>query len=143
MELAQQAPDMSELDRIGKAIVDSAFRVHSALGPGLLESVYETCMFHELTRRGLKVRKRVELPIRYDDILLESGLRLDLLVEDKVIIELKAVDKIIPVYTAQILSYLRLARLRLGFRINFNVVLIKDGIKRFINLIGVLCALGV
>lgn len=121
-----------ELDRIGREIVDSAFKVHKALGPGLLESVYEACMFYELTKRGLKVRRQVHLPIQYDDLLLETGLRLDLLVEDKVIVEIKAVEKIIQLYTAQIISHLKLARLHLGFRINFHVVLIKDGIKRYI-----------
>ncbi len=125
--------EMKELDRIGREIVDAAFKVHKALGPGLLESVYEACMFHELTKRGLKVRRQVELPIRYEGLLLETGLKLDLLVEDKVIVELKSVEKIIPVHTAQIMSHLKLANIRLGFLINFNVVLIKDGIKRFIN----------
>ncbi len=124
-------PEWIELDRIGREIVDAAFKVHKALGPGLLESVYEACMFHELTKRGLKVRKQVNLPITYDGILLETGLRLDLLVEEKVIVENKAVEKIIPLYEAQILSHLKLAKMRLGFRINFNVVLIKDGIKRY------------
>ena len=122
----------AEVDRIGKIVVDAAFKVHTRLGPGLLESVYEVCLFHELTKRGLKVRKQVDVPIRYDDLLLESGLRLDLLVEDKIIIELKAVEKMLPVFEAQLLSYLKLANLRLGFLINFNTPLIKDGIKRMI-----------
>jgi GxxExxY protein len=124
--------EMQELDRIGAHIVDAAYKVHKALGPGLLETVYEACLFHELTKRGLKVRRQVALPIRYDGLLLETGLRLDLLVEDKVIVENKAVEKIIPLYEAQIMSHLRLANLRLGFRINFHVVLIKDGIKRYL-----------
>jgi GxxExxY protein len=127
-------PEMAELNRIGHEIVDSAFKVHKALGPGLLESVYEACMFYELTRRGLKVRKQVELPIQYEGLLLETGLRLDLLVEEKVIVELKSVESIIPVHTAQIISHLKLSKKKLGYRMNFNVVLIKDGIKRFINL---------
>lgn len=119
-----------ELDRIGSIVVDAAFKVHVALGPGLLESVYEACLFYELTKRGLKVRRQLELPIRYDGLLLESGLRLDLLVEEKVIVELKSVEKMISVFQAQLLSHLKLAGLRLGFLINFNTVLIKDGIKR-------------
>ena len=125
-------PEMAELNRLGKVIVDACFKVHKALGPGLLESVYEACLFHEMTKRGLKVRKQVDLPIRYDELLLESGLRLDLLVEDKVVIELKSVERMIPVFEAQLLSHLKLANLRLGFLINFNSVLIKDGIKRMI-----------
>jgi GxxExxY protein len=122
-----------ELDKIGKEIVDSAFKVHKALGPGLLESIYEACMFHELTRRGLRVRRQVELPIEYDGLFLESGLRLDLLVEERIVVELKSVERLLPVHVAQILSHLKLARLRLGYLINFNVVLIKDGVRRFVN----------
>ena len=124
--------EMGELDKIGREIVDSAFKVHKAAGPGLLESIYEACMFYVLTKRGLKVRRQVHLPIRYDDLLLETGLRLDLLVEEKVIVEIKAVEKVIQLHTAQIISHLKLAGLHLGFRINFHVVLIKDGIRRFV-----------
>ncbi len=123
---------LQELDRIGKEIVDAAFKVHSALGPGLLESVYEACLFYELTKRGLKVRRQVRLPIQYDNLLLESALELDLLVEDKIIIELKAVEKMIPLFNAQLLSHLKLAKLHLGYLINFNSTLIKDGIKRMV-----------
>jgi GxxExxY protein len=126
-------PEMQELNRIGHEIVDAAFEVHQSLGPGLLESVYEACLFYELTKRGLKVQKQVELPIRYDNLLLETGLRLDLLVEEKVIVELKAVETVIPVHSAQIISYLKLANKKLGYLINFNVALFKEGIKRVIN----------
>jgi GxxExxY protein len=126
-------PEFEELDRIGRIIVDSAFKVHKALGPGLLESIYEACLFHELTKRGLKVRRQISIPIRYDDLLLESGLKLDLVVEDKTVIELKAVEKMIPLFEAQLLSYLKLSGMRLGYLINFNSVLIKDGIKRMRN----------
>ena len=122
--------ELAELDRLGKVIVDAAFKVHKALGPGLLESVYEICLFHEMTKRGLKVHRQVDVPIRYDDLLLESGLRIDLMVEEKIIIELKAVDRMIPVFEAQLLSHLKLAQKRLGYLINFHVPLIKDGIKR-------------
>jgi len=122
--------DLDELDGVGRQVVDAAFKVHLALGPGLLESVYEACLFHELTKRGLRVQRQLELPIHYDNLVLESGLRLDLLVEDSVIVELKAVEKMIPVYQAQLLSHLKLAGKRLGFLINFHTPLIKDGIKR-------------
>lgn len=119
-----------DIDLIGKQIVDSAFQVHKALGPGLIESVYEACVTHELTKRGLHVRRQVALPTRYDSLVLESGLRLDLLVEDLVIVELKAVEKMIPLFEAQLLSYLKLAPRPWGYLINFHTPLFKDGIKR-------------
>ena len=121
-----------QTERVAAEIVDAALKVHKALGPGLLESVYETCMVHELERRGLGVARQVSLPIVYDGLRLEGGLRLDLLVEDQVIVEIKSVEKIIPLFQAQLLSYLRLSERRLGFLINFSVPLIKDGIKRMI-----------
>ena len=127
---AQSSLSLSELDAIGKEIVDSAFKVHKALGPGLLESIYETCMVYELTKRGLKVRRQVEVPLFYDGVKLETPLRVDLLVVEQVIVEIKAVEKMINLYEAQLLSYLRLTNCRLGFLINFHVPLIKDGIKR-------------
>ena len=117
---------------IGKAVVDAAFTVHKALGPGLLEKVYEVCLCHELSKRGLKYKRQVDLPIQYDGIMFEEGLRCDIIVEDLVICELKAVDEVNPVWQAQLLSHLRLGKRRLGFLINFNVVLIRDGIKRII-----------
>jgi len=110
--------------------VDSAFTVHKELGPGLLESVYETCFCEELTSRALPYERQVAVPIQYKNLCLESGLRLDLLVKNSVIVELKSVRQLDPVFKAQLLSYLRLTRLRLGFLINFNVPLIKDGIVR-------------
>jgi GxxExxY protein len=113
-------------------VVDAAFKVHSSLGPGLLESVYETCLVYELEHRGLRVRRQIKIPVVYGDIRLESGLRLDLLVEDSVVVELKAVEKMLPVFEAQLLTYLRLSGKRLGFLINFNVPRIKEGIKRLI-----------
>ncbi len=119
-------------EKIAKVIVDSAFAVHKELGPGLLEKVYEACFVHELSKRGLKNQRQVELPIVYDGIELDENLRLDVLVEDLVICELKAVIELNPVWEAQVLSYLKLAKKRLGFLINFNVPLIKNGIKRFI-----------
>jgi GxxExxY protein len=113
-------------------IVDCAFKVHSRLGPGLLESVYEACLVHELVKKGLKVDRQVALPILYDGLVLESGLRIDLIVEDSVIVELKAVEEVLPVHRAQVLTYLKLARKRLALLINFNVPLIKDGIERIV-----------
>lgn len=119
-------------ERVAKEIVDSAYKVHTALGPGLIESVYEACMCHELKKRGVAFAKQVSLPIVYDGRRLESGLRLDLLVDNTVVVELKAVEQMLPVFEAQLLSYLKLTNLRLGFLINFNVPLIKQGIKRII-----------
>jgi GxxExxY protein len=113
--------------------VDAAYTVHRKLGPGLLEKVYEICFCYELSRRGLKYQRQKEFPIIYDDILLvDRALRLDVLVEDLVICELKAKDEISPVWKAQVISHIKLLKKRLGFLINFNVVLIKDGINRFI-----------
>jgi len=122
-----------ELERIVTQIVDAAYQVYRALGPGLLESVYETCLFHELTQRGLKVERQVAVPIRYREVTLESGLVIDLLVEGQIIIELKAVEKWNPIFEAQLMSYLKLANKRIGFVINFTVPVFKEGIKRFIN----------
>lgn len=119
-------------ESIGKKIVNAAFTVHKNLGPGSLEKVYEICFCHELSKRGLKYQRQVEIPTVYDGIVFDEGLRLDVLVEDCVICELKAVDEMNPVWEAQILSHLRLTNTRLGFLINFNVPLIKKGIKRII-----------
>ncbi|PKL82368.1 MAG: GxxExxY protein [Ignavibacteriae bacterium HGW-Ignavibacteriae-3] len=125
-------PLSEEEENIGRIIVNSAFKVHTSLGPGLLEKVYEVCMAHEIVISGLNVKRQVDIPITYDGITFDEGLRLDLLVDDKVICELKAVDQLNPVWEAQILSHLKLTGLRLGYLINFNVALIKHGIKRFI-----------
>ena len=127
------APLSAEEERIGKIIVDAAIAVHRFLGPGLLESVYEVCFCHELAKRGLALRRQVMVPILYDGIIFEEGLRLDVLVEDRVICELKAVAVMNPVYEAQLLSQLKLTGNRLGYLINFNVPLIKNGIKRVIR----------
>ncbi len=113
-------------------MVNAAYNVHQALGPGLLESVYETCLCHELNKNGIAFSTQVAFPIVYDGLRLDAGLRLDLLVAKSVIVELKAVDRIHPVFEAQLLSYLKLTNLRLGLLINFNVPLIKNGIKRII-----------
>ena len=126
-------PISEELERIGKEIVDSAYRVHKELGPGLLESVYEECMIYDLRRKGLKVDEQVYVPIEFDgQVLTRNKLRIDLLVEDKVIIENKAVVEMNPLFQSQILTYLKLSKKRLGYLINYNVPLIKNGIKRFV-----------
>ena len=122
-----------EMERIASEIVDSAFKVHSALGPGLLESVYEACLEYELRKRGLCVERQKKVTIRYDDMELDDALRMDLLVESLVLVEVKAVEAMHPVFTAQTLTYLKLTDRRLAFLINFNVVRIKDGIKRLIR----------
>jgi GxxExxY protein len=124
---------ISDVNAISGQIVDAAIRVHSALEPGLLESVYEKCLQHELQRRGIEVKTQVGFPIVYGDIRLESGLKIDLLVLDEVIVELKAVDQLLAVHESQIISYLKITGKRLGLLINFNVALLKDGIKRFAN----------
>ena len=124
-------PLSGEEESIAKNIVDAAFIVHKNLGPGLLEKVYEICFCHELSKKGLNYQRQVDIPIVYDGIIFDEDLRLDVFVEELVICELKAVDEINPVWEAQILSHLKLTDKRLGFLINFNVPLIKDGIKRF------------
>jgi GxxExxY protein len=113
-------------------VVGAAFRVHAELGPGLLEGVYEVCLAHELTKRGFFVERQVALPVFYGGVKIEAGLRLDLLVENRLIVEVKAVENFHPVHKAQVLTYLKLTGRPLGLLINFNVPLIKDGIKRII-----------
>ena len=120
------------MDQIAEAVVDAAFDVHSTLGPGLLESVYEICLTHALVKRGLKVERQVSLPVSYDSVCLDACLRLDLVVENSLIVEVKAVETLLPVHKAQVLTYLKLTGRRLGLLINFNVPLIKDGIQRLI-----------
>jgi GxxExxY protein len=120
------------VERIVAQVVDSAFMVHSTLGPGLLESVYEICLAHELSKRDLKFRTQVSLPIVYDGLRLDGGLRIDLLVENQLVVELKAVEAMLPLFEAQLLTYLKLTGCRLGLLINFNVPRIKEGIKRII-----------
>ena len=130
--MKEHHPIPEELDKLAAISVDAAYKVHRAIGPGLLESVYEACFCHELRLRGLEIETQVDVPIMYEGLHLNSGLRLDILVGKRLIIELKAVETIIPVFEAQLLSYLRLTQLRLGLLINFNVPLIKDGIRRII-----------
>ena len=124
----ERIPD--ESDRAARAVVDASFAIHSKLGPGLLEKVYEVCLAYEISRRGMLVHRQVALPVIYAGVQLEAALRLDLLVSDRVIVEVKSVDALASIHTAQMLTYLRLTGLRLGLLINFNVRLIKNGIKR-------------
>jgi len=126
------APVSEKEEQIAKKIVASAFTVHSTLGPGLLENIYEVCFCHELTKSGLTNKRQVAVPIQYDGISFDEGLRLDVLVEDLVVCELKAVETLHPVFTAQLMTQLKLTHKRLGFLINFNVPLIKNGIKRIV-----------
>lgn len=122
-----------EVNEVSGQVVDAAIRVHSVLGPGLLENAYETCLKHELEKRGLQAEQQVGLPIIYDGIKMDVGYRLDLLVEGCVIVELKAVDRLTPVHEAQLLSYLKLNGKKVGLLINFNVAQLKNGIKRMVN----------
>jgi GxxExxY protein len=121
------------LNDVSGAVVHAAFKVHSALGPGLLESAYQQCLAYELKRNGLQIRTEVPVPVVYDQVKLEAGYRLDLLVENSVIVEIKAVDALAPIHRAQLLSYLRLMDRQLGLLINFHVPLIRDGIVRVVN----------
>ena len=118
---------------IAKEIVDAAFRIHTTLGPGLLESVYQTVLAYELSRRGLHAVGQQAIPVVYDSIRIDTGFRADLVVEDRVIVEIKSVEELLPVHKKQLLTYLRLADKRLGLLINFHVALIKDGITRIVN----------
>jgi len=120
-------------NEIGKIAVDSAVQIHRELGPGLLETVYEIVLARELERRGLKIKRQVSVPIVYRDIRFDEGFRADILVEDKVILELKSLDQIAKVHSKQVLTYLRLTGLRLGFLLNFGSPLMKDGISRVVN----------
>ena len=112
-------------------ITDCAYQVHKKLGPGLLEKIYEACFCYELSKRGIENQRQVDLPIVYDDLVFDEGLRIDVLVDDLIICELKAVEQINPLWQAQIMSHLRLTRNHVGFLINFNVSMIKNGIRRY------------
>lgn len=124
---------MVEEDRIAKLVLNAAFKVHKALGPGLLESAYVRCLIHELTSSGVTVLHQHPLPLHYGGVKLDAGYRLDLWVENLVIVEVKSTDALHPIHTAQLLTYLRLTGNRLGLLINFNEVLLKDGIRRVAN----------
>ena len=120
-------------NELSKHIVDAAFKIHTKLGPGLLESVYEAVLAYELQKRNLRVERQKSLPVVYEEVRLEEGYRADLIVEDKVIVELKSVETVAPVHKKQVLTYLRLSNLKLGLLINFGEELIKDGISRVVN----------
>lgn len=122
-----------DLNQISGSIVDAAMKVHTALGPGLLESVYEKCLKHELMKRGFTVESQVWLPVVYDGIEIEGGYKIDLLVEGQIVVELKVVEQVLEVHKAQLLSYLKLANKQVGLLINFNVVHLRDGIRRLVN----------
>lgn len=123
---------MMRSEFIAKEIVDAAFTVHKELGPGLLESVYDVCLCEELLSRKLSIENQVPVPVIYKNKVLNAGFRMDILVEKKVIVELKAVDILLPVHTAQVITYLKLANLSLGFLINFNEQTVREGLKRIV-----------
>jgi len=125
-----ESTEVFENNSLTDAIIGAAITVHRELGPGLLESVYEKCLALELTKSGLQIAAQKEIPLTYKGLALESGFRADLIVENKVLIELKSIDQLLPVHTAQVLTYLKLSNLRTGLLINFNVQLLKNGIKR-------------
>ena len=120
-------------EQVGRAVVDAAIQVHSELGPGLLESTYEACLAYEIGRRGIEVRTQVALPVRYRGMRLEAGYRVDMLLDSCVIVELKAVESILPVHMSQLLGYLKLSGVSLSYLLNFNVKSMKGGIKRVVN----------
>ena len=124
---------MDDLNELTGAIIGAAIEVHRNLGPGLLESAYESCLLWELRQKDLKVETQVPVPIRYKGIQLDAGYRIDLLVQDKIIVEMKAIDKIQPIHTAQVLTYLKMTNLKMALILNFNVGLMRSGIKRIIN----------
>jgi GxxExxY protein len=124
---------MNAIDSIAAGIVDAALKIHRELGPGLLESTYEICLEHELLKRGYLVERQKPQPVHYDGIMIEAGYRLDLLVNDLIIIELKSVGELAPIHHAQLMTYLKLSGKTLGLLINFNVPLIKNGIRRIAN----------
>jgi GxxExxY protein len=133
MEGVLHDPISARAEEFATAVVDAAVKVHRALGPGLLESVYEACLCYELSKRGIPYQRQVSLPVRYEEVFIETGFRLDVLVDECVIVELKSTEAIAPIHEAQLLTYLKLANIRLGFILNFNVHLMKQGIKRMVT----------
>jgi GxxExxY protein len=125
-------PIPSNVEEVASQVIDATMAVHRELGPGLLESVYEVCLCYELSKRGIPFERQLDVPVVYDNKRLDTPLRLDVLVDSCVVVELKAVEKMIPLYEAQLLTYLKLTRTRLGLLINFNVPLLKDGLKRMV-----------
>ena len=125
-------PVPEAVNQVGRAVMDAAFTVHRTLGPGLLESVYEACVAEELKQAGLRVERQVGVPVTYGDVRMDVGYRLDLLVEKSVVIEIKSIDALASIHTAQVLTYLRFSGVRLGYLINFNAVRLKDGFRRLV-----------
>ena len=125
--------EIDRLDQISRRIIGAAIEVHRHLGPGLLESAYQLCLAFELKQRGLRIEEQKALPVTYKEVQLDCGYRLDFVVEDEIIAEIKAVEKILPIHEAQLLSYLRLAHKRVGLLINFHVPILKNGLKRIVN----------
>lgn len=123
----------AEVNDVGTAVMDAAFSVHRQLGPGLLETVYEHCLAQELTQAGFVVERQVAIPVTYRDAKLDVGFRLDLLVERKVVVEVKAIDALASIHTAQVLTYLRFTQVSLGYLINFNSIMLKDGFRRLVR----------
>lgn len=121
-----------ELDKIATKVVDAAFKVHFNLGPGLLENAYEACLAYEISEKGLRVERQVEMPLSYQKVRLDVGYRIDLLVEDQLIIEVKAVESLLPVHRAQVITYLKLSGNQLGFLMNFNAPVLKKGLERIV-----------
>lgn len=132
MQRKNEQDNMDE-NQISRVIVDCCYRIHTTLGPGLLESVYLEVLIYELKKSGLKCEKEVGMPVHYEGVKLDLGFRVDLIVEELVIIELKAIEKVLPVHKKQLMTYLKLTGLKLGLLVNFNVNLIKDGIERVVN----------
>ncbi len=132
-ETAEVRKDKTSLNDLSYLIIRCAMKVHSELGPGLLESAYEACLAHELRKNGLKVETQLALPVHYDGIQIDLGYRLDLVVDDQVVIELKAIENVLPVHKAQLLSYLRLSKRKLGLLINFHTTHLREGISRVVN----------
>jgi GxxExxY protein len=129
----QKELSRDELNEISGKIIEYAIKVHKALGPGMLEGAYEICLMHELIKGGAKARSQVSMPIIYDGIRLDAGYRIDLLVEEAVIVELKSIDRLLPVHEAQLLSYLRMSKKRLGLLVNFNTKRLTEGVRRVVN----------
>ena len=127
------SPLSREIEELSRNLVDSAFKVHQTLGPGLLESVYEACLCVELKKRGIRYKSQAQIPLVYEGVSIDAGLRLDLLVENSIILEIKSVERLLPVHQSQLLTYLKLADLHLGLLINFNVAMFKQGVRRIIR----------
>ena len=132
MESAEFEPVSKRAEAVATEIIDAAIKIHKALGPGLLESVYEACLCYEMSKRGVAFRRQVDVPVRYEEVYMETGCRVDVLADECVIAELKSAAAIIPIHEAQLLTHLKLANIRLGLILNFNVPLMKQGIKRMV-----------